>query len=66
MRVNRESFKLAMARNQFNVTELSCASGVSKNTIYYWLAEHDSEPTPKAIGKVATALGVDVTELIEK
>lgn len=54
-----------MARKKLNVTELSCASGVSKNIIYYWLSQNDGEPSTKAIGKVAAALGVDVTELIE-
>lgn len=64
MKVNKHSMKLAMARKEMNISDLSLASEVSSNTLYYWLSK-DSEPSTKLLGKVAAALEVDVTELIE-
>lgn len=64
MKLNISSLKLAMARKQMNVLELSIISGISRNTIYYWLS-NGCEVSTKLLGKAAAALEVDVTELIE-
>lgn len=65
MKLDTMALKLAMARKQMNVLDLSTVSGISKNTIYYWLS-NNSEVSTKLLGKAAAALEVDVTELIEQ
>ncbi len=58
-------FKIALARKSMNVADLSNASGISSNTINSWLKNTGKRnPTPKALGSVAKALGIDVTELL--
>lgn len=65
IKINKESLKIAMARKQMNASDLAIASGVSCNTIYYWLSK-DSEPNTKSLGKIASALGIDVIEIIRE
>lgn len=61
------NFKIALARKSMNISDLSLASGISSNTINSWLkTTNKRNPTTKALGKVAKALDVDVTELIEE
>lgn len=64
MKLNREKVNLAMARKQMTVTKLSEAYGVSRSRMNIIL--NSQVVTPVCAGRVAAALGVDVTELIEK
>ena len=64
--LDSEKFKIALARNSMNVADLALKSDVSSNTINSWMKTTGRRnPTTKAIGKISTALGVDVTEIIE-
>lgn len=66
MKLSTSKFEIALARNSTNIKDLSVSSGVSSNTIYSWIKKRDNrEPSTKNLGKVAKALKVDVTELIE-
>jgi transcriptional regulator with XRE-family HTH domain len=65
IKINKDSLKVAMARKQMNASDLATASGISCNTIYYWLSK-ESEPNTKSLGKIASALEIDVTEIIRE
>lgn len=54
----------AMASKMFTLKELSKESGVSNVTIIR-LKNGTQKPKPITVGKIAKALGVDVTEIIE-
>lgn len=63
MRINKQKLLVAMARKQMNNTTLAKTTGISPATVGNMLRGCDmSLPT---VGKVAKALGVDVTEIIE-
>jgi len=47
------------------MTELSKLSGINKVTLTR-IRKERQEPKPKTVGKIAKALNVDVTELIEE
>lgn len=61
MRINREKYMLARARACMGQKELEKA-GVSKGTLCRALR---SDIRPETAGKIAKALGVDVTEILE-
>ena len=63
MRLSREKINLAMARTNFTVTKLALAYGVSSQRMQVIL--NSKRVTPATAGKLAKALGVDVTEIIE-
>lgn len=62
MKLDRKKYELACARSCMGQKDL-LAAGIKKGTICSMLSGVDSRPT--TIGKLAKALGVDVTELIE-
>lgn len=61
MKINKEKYMLARARACMGQKELE-AAGISKGTLCRVMKE---EARPETIGKIAKALGVDVTEIIE-
>lgn len=61
MKLDRQKYELARARACIGPKEL-VAAGVSKGTLCRALRE---EIRPETAGKIAKALGVDVTEIIE-
>lgn len=61
MKLNRQRYMLARARACMGQKDLE-AAGISKGTLCRALRE---EVRPETIGKIAKALGVDVTEIIE-
>ena len=63
MKLNREKTNIAMARKCMTVTELSKACGVSRNRMNVIL--NSQNITPRCVGRVAIALGVDVTDIVE-
>lgn len=66
MNISTDKLKLALARNELNVKDLSIESGIPINTIYSWLKNKGRRnPNTKNLGKIAKVLKVDVTELIE-
>ncbi|MGM9915944.1 helix-turn-helix domain-containing protein [Anaerotignum sp.] len=64
MIINAKNFILAMARAKLGAGELSNKSCIGKNTIYL-ICKGGYKTTPRTAGRLAEALGVDVTEIIE-
>ena len=62
MRINREKYMLARARACMGQKEL-VEAGVPKGTLCRIVGGADAKP--ETIGKIAKALGVDVTEILE-
>lgn len=64
--LNIKNFKINLARKQMNIKDLAELSGVSYNTINSLLKSTGRrKPSFKTLGRLATALEVDVTELIQ-
>lgn len=64
MKVSKKKLQLAMAKKCINACELAELTGVSNSLISSYLAG-SREPRTKTLGKIAKALSVDVTEIIE-
>lgn len=64
MRMNRRKVNIALARKQMTVTELAEAYGVSRARMNVIL--NSQVVTPVCAGRVAKALDVDVTEIIDQ
>lgn len=64
MKADKTKLQLAMARACMNISDVAKASGLphpsAKNVLY------GRSVQPRTIGKVAKALGVDVTEILEE
>lgn len=63
MKLSRDKINIHMARKKMSVTELATAYGVSRSRIHIIL--NSQCITPTCAGKLAGALGVDVTEILE-
>lgn len=63
MKIDREKYELARARACMGQKDL-VAAGIPKGTLFGVL-RGDIEARPETVGKIAKALGVDVTEIIE-
>ena len=63
MTVDRKKVNLILARKKLTVTELCETVGYSLNRFYTVM--NSKKISPKTAGKIAGALGVDVTEIIE-
>ena len=64
MKLNRDKVNIAMARKKMNATDLAKAYGVSRARLNVIL--NSQVLTPVCAGRVADALGVDVTEIIDQ
>ncbi len=64
MKLNRDKVNIAMARKKMNATDLAKAYGVSRARMNVIL--NSQVLTPVCAGRVADALGVDVTEIIDQ
>lgn len=62
MRIDRKKLELAKARACMGTKDL-IATGIPKGTLCRIVSGEDARP--ETIGKIAKALGVDVTEIIE-
>lgn len=66
MKLDVAKFKIILARRQMNPKDLAKVSGISYNTIASLIKNSGRRnPTFKTVGRLAAALEVDVTELIE-
>lgn len=65
MKLNKTAIDLLLAEKQLSKSRLAEMGGVSPSTITK-LLRGDQEARPATIGKMAEALKVPVTELIEK
>lgn len=63
MKLSRDKIDLQLARNQWTVKNLAEAYGVTRNRINILLNQR--EVSTVSAGKLASALGVDVTEILE-
>ena len=63
MKVDKRKLDIAMARAQLNRGDLAKKAGVPIPTLCNVMQRKNCRPA--TIGKVAAALGVDVTEIIE-
>lgn len=63
MRLSRKKFEIARARACMGQADLEKA-GVPKGTLCRAIGEKECKP--ETIGKIAKALGCDVTEIIEQ
>lgn len=64
MKLNRDKVDIALARKMMNATDLAKAYGVSRARMNVIL--NSQSLTPICAGRVADALGVDVTEIIDQ
>lgn len=63
MKISKRKIETIMARNGFTKSVLSDQSGISRQNISTITLRGTCEP--KTAGKIAQALGVDVTEIME-
>lgn len=63
MTVSKEKVNIILARKQLTASAVCIAAGFSRNRLYAIL--NSKSVSPKSAGRVAAALGVDVTEIIE-
>lgn len=63
MQISVQKVQIAMAHACMGVDDLANASGVSRMSIGQYLSGK-REPRPKTAGRIARALGVDVTDII--
>lgn len=64
MKISKEKLDIIMAQKQMYIKEICEASGLPKET-FKQARSGARNPKPKTIGRIAAALGVDVTEIIE-
>ncbi len=63
MTLSREKVNIILARKGVTVSELCGTADFSRNRFY--MVMNSKKVSPKTAGRVAKALGVDVTEIIE-
>lgn len=63
MQLNKEKINLIMARNELSVTDIANRCNKTRQRISCIL--NSVNVTPATAGRIAKALGVDVTEIIE-
>ena len=64
MVISKIKLDLAMSRQKRNKAQLASAMGISKTRMYTILGQKNV--TPAVAGRIAEALNVDVTEIIEE
>ncbi|GFI44648.1 hypothetical protein IMSAGC018_02329 [Lachnospiraceae bacterium] len=63
--IDKVFVRVSMAKKEINQKQLAIASGISESTLSNILTGK-SDGNPKTWGKIAKALGVDVTEIIKQ
>jgi len=64
MKVNKRKLELSMARACMNTAELIKATGMPRPTVNNAITGRDVRPG--TLGRIARALGIDVTEILEE
>ena len=64
MKVNLQKLQIAMANACMNKSELAGSAGISRLTVAAYFSGKRN-PSLKTVGKIAKALNVPVTEIIE-
>lgn len=63
MKIDKKKFEIAMANACMNTEDIEAATGMPRPTINRVISRCGSRPA--TIGKIAKALGVNVTEIID-
>lgn len=63
MKANRKKLELAMARACMDTVDLAKKSAMNRKTVSNVIAGRDVRPA--TIGRIACALGVDVTDILD-
>lgn len=63
MVLSREKINIELAKKNWSVTDLAKVSNLTRQRVNIILNSRNI--TPKTVSKIAKALGVDVTEIIE-
>ena len=63
MKLNRNKVDIVLARNSMSISDLAASYGCSRNRIYAIL--NSLNVKPQSVGKMATALKCDVTDIID-
>ena len=63
MTINNLKFEIALANSGLTMAQAAERAGVSRQR--YGMILNQKNVTPRAAGKIARSLGVDVTEIIE-
>ena len=63
MRISNEKFEVALARSGLTMGQAAERAGISRQR--YSMILNQKNVTPRAVGKIAKGVGVDVTEIIE-
>ena len=63
MRISNEKFEVALARSGLTMGQAAERAGISRQRFSMIL--NQKNVTPRAAGKIAIGVGVDVTEIIE-
>jgi transcriptional regulator with XRE-family HTH domain len=64
LKVNFQKLQIAMANACMNKSDLADSAEISRISISKYFSGK-RQPSPKTIGKIAKALNVDVTEIID-
>ena len=64
MKLSKEKIQIHLAQMQMGTVDFLRTASISSNTLTR--AARGKDVTPKTAGKIARALGVDVTELMEE
>ena len=63
MVLSKNKIEIILARKKMSRTQMAKTAGVSRNRIYVIL--NSRNVTPAVVGRIAEALGVDVTEILD-
>lgn len=63
MTLSRKKVDIILARKSCTVSALCESTGISRNRFYTVM--NSKKISPKTAGRIAAALGVDVTEILE-
>lgn len=63
MTINDAKFEVALANSAMNKSELAERAGMTRQRLCVVL--NSKKITPKSAGRIAKALGVDVTEIVD-
>lgn len=64
MKINKKKIQIVMARNCMNTVDLQKTTGMPRPTVDNVVSGKNVRPG--TVGRIAKALGVDVTEIIEQ
>lgn len=64
MKIDREKLRKSREEKGYSLRELAELSGVDYTSLHRWETLDTAQPFPKNVKKVATALGIEISELV--